>query len=610
MRSNIWIQSSYILLLMFVVLGGANAVGQEKGKADLDKAFEAKLESKSTKDLDEVVKLCESAIEKGLDKEDLIEAKQLASSTLLEHANQLGRRIFSQQGKDSRWRIYRSQALKRLRDAVEYNPDLAEAYLMIAKLNGEPGGDEDEAIEALDKAIELAGDDKRQLSEALYLRANLNDDSDTKIDDLNQAIKINPNNIKAVRQRADYYLMRREPKQALDDLKKWLDSDPKNVENHLKVVRDLMRMGAKFDKELQGEALDIIDTAIELEPDLAMSHTFRAQLNKNNDKLDEAVKDASRAIKLDRKNLGAFMIRAEVYSQQGGEENLKAALEDVEEVLQSIPNHLDAIERRGIIYSQQNNLEYAIKDFKALAQRDPESLFYRNQLAVLYNANNEPTRAVQIYRNLLAEFTLDDLDEKPPMEQVFMIRRRISVLSGIGGARLSTGAHEKAIASYSEVLELEDQIREIEEAEEVDEPAKPDEGVRNNLAWVLATTPKEKLRDGKRAVKLATKAAELTDYDQAYILSTLAAAHAETGDFDKAVEWMEKALEVNKRKSKDGTAGTDGREGTKEQLESLTKELESYEKKEAWRELQNVEEDKDEDEDEDHDDDKEKDDDK
>jgi hypothetical protein len=33
----------------------------------------------------------------------------------------------------------------------------------------------------------------------------------------------------------------------------------------------------------------------------------------------------------------------------------------------------------------------------------------------------------------------------------------------------------------------------------------------NNLAWVLCTSPEDKLRDGKRAVELAAKACELTD---------------------------------------------------------------------------------------------------
>jgi hypothetical protein len=61
-------------------------------------------------------------------------------------------------------------------------------------------------------------------------------------------------------------------------------------------------------------------------------------------------------------------------------------------------------------------------------------------------------------------------------------------------------------------------------------------------AWVWAACPDPKLRDGKRAVESATKACELTNWREPRFLHALAAAHAEAGDFDSAVQWQTKAL--------------------------------------------------------------------
>jgi Flp pilus assembly protein TadD len=67
---------------------------------------------------------------------------------------------------------------------------------------------------------------------------------------------------------------------------------------------------------------------------------------------------------------------------------------------------------------------------------------------------------------------------------------------------------------------------------------------RNNLAWVLATNPDERLRNGARAVELARQACELAEWKSALLIGTLAAAHAEAGDFSNAVTMAERARDT------------------------------------------------------------------
>jgi tetratricopeptide (TPR) repeat protein len=66
----------------------------------------------------------------------------------------------------------------------------------------------------------------------------------------------------------------------------------------------------------------------------------------------------------------------------------------------------------------------------------------------------------------------------------------------------------------------------------------------NDLAWIRATSPVDELRNGAEAVRLATRACELSGGSDAALLDTLGAAHAETGDFVAAIAAVDRAIAV------------------------------------------------------------------
>jgi len=66
----------------------------------------------------------------------------------------------------------------------------------------------------------------------------------------------------------------------------------------------------------------------------------------------------------------------------------------------------------------------------------------------------------------------------------------------------------------------------------------------NNLAWILASNPDPSLRDGARAVALASRADQLSRGQNPTILGTLSVAYAEAGNFPQAIATARRALQL------------------------------------------------------------------
>ncbi|MBP7828896.1 MAG: tetratricopeptide repeat protein [Kiritimatiellae bacterium] len=64
----------------------------------------------------------------------------------------------------------------------------------------------------------------------------------------------------------------------------------------------------------------------------------------------------------------------------------------------------------------------------------------------------------------------------------------------------------------------------------------------NNAAWVMAVSTNPALRDGPKAVAMARQALEVLGHENASLLATLAAAHAEASQFSEAVATARRAL--------------------------------------------------------------------
>jgi tetratricopeptide (TPR) repeat protein len=73
----------------------------------------------------------------------------------------------------------------------------------------------------------------------------------------------------------------------------------------------------------------------------------------------------------------------------------------------------------------------------------------------------------------------------------------------------------------------------------------------NNLAWLLATVSNASLRNGVRAIQFAQQADQLSGGNNALVLRTLAAAYAEAGQFGKAIESAQAAMQLGRSQGDD-----------------------------------------------------------
>ena len=507
------------------LLGGQARAGNE-GQDDLDKATEAKLSVSTLIDLTNVIRLCESALEKGLDEDNTKFANKLLASTLTQRGLIVSKTIFKSMPPDPRWPQFRRLALEDLEKAVKIDPEQPQALHVIAQLNLLPGGDEKRAAEALDESIRLSKEQPDLRAQTLTLRAGLEKDKEKQLADLDEAVRIAPGDTTALRTRGLLLADMGKSERALADFQAAIKLDPEHVaayEAQAQVLTNLKR----YD-----EALASIEQARKRAPDSVAPLFQRARIHTLQSKPQAALEDLNQAHALKPGNVLVLLMRASVYQDL---KEVGKALNDVDKALELKPDFAPARRIRAMMLAGSGQLDEAIADLEKLSKTSPDDLEVRLQLAMFYTAEKRPRKAIKIYTAILA----DDPDQW-------------RALRGRGDALLNVGKHAEAVADYDKARGLE--------------PKEP--GIFNNLAWVLATSPDDQLRDGKRAIELATEACRLTEYKAAHILSTLAAAYAEAGDFQTAIKWSKTAVELSDR----------------EQKEALTKELKSYQDGKPWRE--------------------------
>jgi len=173
---------------------------------------------------------------------------------------------------------------------------------------------------------------------------------------------------------------------------------------------------------------------------------------------------------------------------------------------------------RGTAWIAKGAYDKAIADYDVSIRLKPKNIMAFHNRAVAWKAKGELDKAIADYD-----------------EAILLDPKKATSYYNRGHARFSTGEYKRVIDDYNEAIRLDPKISVY----------------HNSLAWLLATCPDTKFRDGMKAVEHATRACELSRWKSDTNLGTLSAAYATQGDFEQAKQWLQKAIKLNPKAHKD-----------------------------------------------------------
>lgn len=165
----------------------------------------------------------------------------------------------------------------------------------------------------------------------------------------------------------------------------------------------------------------------------------------------------------------------------------------------------------------RNELEEAKVHFEATLEFAPRDVGTLVNLGTVYGRQGKLEEAIRCFEKAVS------YDPNYPAAQC-----------NWGFALSQKGQVAKALVHYREAIRLQPDYAEA----------------LNGLAWLLATSRDDKIRDGAEAVRLAKRAVEATSGADAGNLDTLAAAYAQAGQFSNAVATAEMAVRLAESSSK------------------------------------------------------------
>jgi tetratricopeptide (TPR) repeat protein len=268
-------------------------------------------------------------------------------------------------------------------------------------------------------------------------------------------------------------------------------------------------------------------------------HLFVVKALGTQGKIDQANAEALKAVEADPSNAAARGFHALSLGELGhDEEAIKEGERAVELNPTSSAAHLDLA-----ISVRRSDLERAIAEARRAIQLGPENFSGYQFLMNCFFESHRYNEAADLGREWLAVAPYDAAAHSALGSALAENGDPVSAAPQLGYVMMLRPEVERTHAQLRRILiSLAKEPDGLPRLREIAANAPDSPRMLDELAWLLATYPDSKSRDGTEAVRLAEHACDLTERRIPALLDTLAAAYAEAGNFPRAISAADEAL--------------------------------------------------------------------